>query len=197
MKNLYALFFGCIVLLYSCESVDHLTISNENELKNTLKNEYMKISFQSENLALKNCSDFQFTFDDVEIIQLSKSDYNAIKKGLKDSKLNSLQVSNEVDFLVEYQGERYCMNHLGQMFKNNRKLNDHPELVYLLKNKSNYYNRFTEDDLMQSDTLIRRYGTPFGYHYESPEKAGKLLENDSLLIENINHRTHHNIILTY
>ncbi|HEY4539678.1 MAG TPA: hypothetical protein VIG94_06685 [Faecalibacter sp.] len=197
MKKLYALFFGCIALLYSCESVDHLTISNENELKNTLKNEYMKISFQSENLALKNCSDFQFTFDDVEIIQLSKSDYNAIKKGLKDSKLNSLQVSNEVDFLVEYQGERYCMNHLGQMFKNNRKLNDHPELVYLLKNKSNYYNRFTEDDLMQSDTLIRRYGTPFGYHYESPEKAGKLLENDSLLIENINHRTHHNIILTY
>ena len=197
MKKLYALFFIFFTLMISCEKIDQPLITNEKELINALENEYIKIAYQSEDLELRNCVDFEFSFDEIEIIKISKSDFNTIKNGLKQAKLHSLQVTNQVDFFVEFQGERFCMNHLGEMFKNNRKLKDNPDLVHLLKSKSNYYNAFEEDVLLKNDTLVRRNGIPFGYRFHSPEKAGKLLDNDSLMVEKINHRTHHNVVLTY
>lgn len=197
MKNLYILFYLFLFFILSCDSVETLPIKNESDLNNALENEYIKVAFQSEDLHLKKCEDFNFTFDEVEIVKLSKSDFMTIKNGLKEAKLNSLQVSNDVDLLVEYQGVRFCMNHLGEMLKNNRKLQNNPDLVYLIKSKSNYYDFFEEDTLLKYDTLIRRNSTPFGYSYRAPVKNGTLLENDSLKVEAINYRTTHNIILTY
>ena len=89
------------------------------------------------------------------------------------------------------------MNHLGQMYRNTRKLVDNADLVYLIKSKSNYYNHFTEEDLMAKDTLINRFGVGFGFSYIDPETSGNLLENDSLVVEKINHKTNYNIVLTY
>lgn len=197
MNYSFTFIFILSIFMISCEEKETFAILSDNDLETHLPHEYIKVNYSTENLDLKKCNDLTFTFEDVEIVKISKSDFLTIKDGLSKSKLNPLQLTNDVDFAAEYNGKKYCMNHLGQLYSNTRKLVDNADLVYLIKTKTNYYNHFTEEELLAKDTLINRFGVGFGYDYMAPEKSGNLLENDSLVVKEINPKTHYNIVLTY
>lgn len=197
MNYTFTLLFFLSIFMIGCEEKESYSILSDKDLDAHLANEYIKINYSIDNLDLKKCNDLEFKFEDVEVVKISKSDFLTIKEGLNKSKLNPLQLTNDADFMAEYNGKKYCMNHLGQMYRNTRKLVDNADLVYLIKSKSNYYNHFTEEDLMAKDTLINRFGVGFGFSYIDPETSGNLLENDSLVVEKINHKTNYNIVLTY
>lgn len=197
MNYTFTLLFFLSIFMIGCEEKESYSILSDKDLDAHLANEYIKVNYSIDNLDLKKCNDLEFKFEDVEVVKISKSDFLTIKEGLNKSKLNPLQLTNDADFMAEYNGKKYCMNHLGQMYRNTRKLVDNADLVYLIKSKSNYYNHFTEEDLMAKDTLINRFGVGFGFSYIDPETSGNLLENDSLVVEKINHKTNYNIVLTY
>lgn len=197
MNYTFTLLFFLSIFMIGCEEKESYPMLSDKDLDAHLENEYIKINYSTDNLDLKKCNDLNFKFEDVEIVKVSKSDFLTIKEGLSKSKLNPLQLTNDADFVAEYNGKKYCMNHLGQIYRNTRKLVDNADLVYLIKTKTNYYNHFTEDDLIAKDTLINRFGVGFGYNYISPKTSGSLLDNDSLVVEKINHKTDYNIILTY
>lgn len=194
-KPFIFLFF--LFAFFSCQEEAPVVIRNEADLKQLITHDYLKISYHTDDLSLKKCSDLSFGFDDIEVIKISQSNFEDILTGLEKAKLSPSQTNNEVDFKVEYNGRTYCLNHLGQLYRNNRKLVDDPQLVYLIKSKSNYYNYFDQEELEKNDTLISKFGTPSNYSAHVPEISGTWLDNDSLKVEQGFVQTKHHIILTY
>jgi len=197
MNYTYFLIFIALSLLVSCENEQSITIKSQEELDSLYTNKYMKINFDSENLDLKSCDQLNFSFENVEVLKLSQTEFEALKKDLRDLKLNPKQENQDADLMVEIDGVKYCMNHLGQMYRNNRKLVDNPDLVHQIKTITKYYNSFDESDLMKKDTIIARNGVPFGYKRFKPEKNGTLLENQDLVVESKGEILKHNLILIY
>lgn len=160
-----SLLLTLIFLITSCSKEVVLDIKSQEDIDKNIANSYIKVSYDYENLDLKNCNDFVFEFKDVEVIKLRKSDFDEISKGLINSKLSSVQTTTGSDFSLEYRGYKFCMNHLGNIIRNNRRMNDDQDLGYLIKSKANYYNHFTEEELVKNDSLVNRLGLPFGYNY--------------------------------
>lgn len=183
MKN-FILFILLIVLSISCNKEIVLDIKSQEDLDEKISNSYIKVAYNSESLDLKKCDEFTFEFKDVEVIKLSKSDFTTISEGLINSKLNSVQNVPGSDFYLEYRGYKFCVNHLGNVIRNNRRMNDDLDLVHLIKSKSKYYNQFSEDELNKKDTLVSKLGLPFSH-------------DPSDLTLNNNLDTKKNIILTY
>lgn len=184
MRN-FSLVFIILVLLISCKKEVVLAINSQEDLDKNITNSYIKVAYDTESLDMKTCNDFSFEFKDVEVIKLSKFDFNSISEGLIKSKLNSNQNLSGVDFYVEYRGYKFCLNHLGNIIRNNRKMEDNPELAYLIKTKSKYYNQFSEADLVKKDSLIAWYDLPFNHK-----------SNDSIALQN-KITTKKNVILTF
>lgn len=198
MKKIYLLLLLLITCLFAaCQQEPKLEIVNQEDLDKKLPNPYIKVFFSTENLSLKPCQDLNFDFDQVEVIKLSSSDFEKIRQGLTDLKLNPKQEIMDADLGLELEGRKYCVNHLGQLYRNGRKLQDNADLVYLIKSKASYFNYFDEVDLMKQDTLVARNGLPSNYTRHKPEQNGTLLENDSLVIERKNEIIKRNIIFTY
>lgn len=181
----YSLLLTIIFVISSCSKEVVLDIKSQEDIDKNITNSYMKISYDFENLDLKNCDDFEFEFKDVEVIKLNKSEFNEISEGLIQSKLSSVQTISGSDFSLEYRGYKFCLNHLGNIIRNNRRMNDDQDLSYLIKSKSNYYNHFKEEELNKKDSLVNRLGLPFDYNFI-----------DSLSV-NKNVITKKNIIITF
>ena len=184
MRNV-SLFLLILILMISCKKDVVFDIKSQEDLDKNITNSYIKIAYDSENIEMKKCDDFNFEFKDVEIIKLSKSDFGVISEGLLNAKLNSVQNIPGSDFYIEYRGYKFCLNHLGNIIRNNRKMNDNPELAHLIKVKSKYYDQFSEAELEKKDSLVAWYGLPFNHE-----------SNDSLVVKS-NLATKKNIIITY
>ena len=193
----YVMVFFALLALVSCADDSTIEIKTQEDLERLLPNDYIKINYNSENLDLKNCDSLLFAFNDVQVVKVSKSEFQDISSKLISSKLKSVQNKGEADIIAEYRGYKFCMNSLGQVFRNNRALVDNPELVYAIKLKAKYFNQFKEEDLQKKDSLISKYGLPFSYKYVDPAIKGVLDDKDSLRQEIQNYRTHYNIILTF
>ncbi|MBF0596772.1 hypothetical protein [Faecalibacter rhinopitheci] len=197
MQKTFILFFLMIISICSCEENSIPTISNEEDLKKYIVNDYLKISYNTSDLYMINCADLSFSFENVEVLKISKSDYIDISKQLLNFKLSPSQTKSDIDFAIEYRDSKFCLNHLGSLYRNGRKLQSNADFVYRIKSKTNYYNYFSEEDLIKNDSLISKNGLPFNYKPHNYEVNGKLLENDSLVVEKKGSVEKKNIILTY
>lgn len=132
MKKIYLLLLLILTCFFSCQQEPKLEIVNQEDLDKKLPHKYMKVFYSTENLDLKPCQDLNFEFNQVEVIKLSQSDFDKIKDALTNLKLHPKQEMMDADLGIELEGRKYCVNHLGQLFRNGRKLQENADLVYLI-----------------------------------------------------------------
>ena len=105
MNYTFTLLFFLSIFMIGCEEKESYSILSDKDLDAHLANEYIKVNYSIDNLDLKKCNDLEFKFEDVEVVKISKSDFLTIKEGLNKSKLNPLQLTNDADFMAEYNGK--------------------------------------------------------------------------------------------
>jgi len=191
------LLFSFTVCFQSCKKVEEYQINSEEDLTKYFEQNYIKVHFNSTDFKQQACTNLNFEFDDVTVIKVSESKFKNLIKNLKSEKLDPLQVDGQFDMTMEVQGVKYCLNNLGQIFRNKRKLIDNPDLVYDIKSDVGFYNYFNEEILTKNDSVIAKKGVPFSYKPYEPEVSGELLEDNTINKKVQNLKTSHNIIITY
>ena len=184
------LLLGCS--FFSCEENENYAIKNQNDLDLLLKNDYFKISYNTADLAGSDCVENMFSFDNIEVIKLKQKDFDEIKSSLSSARLDPLQTSVTSNLSLEYKGFKYCLNHFGELSRNNRRLEVDKELVYLISAQSEYYNFFPQEQLEKNDSLISKFGLPMSYHADQLGDLALGVKDD--VASNLKKR---NVIITY
>ena len=195
-------YFTLIIILfsfcfYACEKPEEYAINSEQDLIELFNQDYIKVHFKSQEFKQESCSNYTFKFEDVKVIKISESEFKSLISQLKVQKLDPLQVDSQFDLSIESQGVKYCLNNLGHIYRNNRKLNDNPDLVYDIKTDVGFYNYFDEKVLLKNDSVISKKGLPFSYKLYKPEISGELMEDNTINKKINNLITSHNIVLTF
>lgn len=182
---------------YSCQTPEEYHIKSEEDLIKFFDKDYIKLHFNSTEFNQQACSNLNFEFDDVIVIKMTENEFKNLVNILKGEKLDPSQIDGQFDMTMEVQGVKYCLNNLGQIYRNKRKLIDNPDLVYDIKSDVGFYNYFEEEILTKNDSVIAKKGVPFSYKPFELEVSGELLEDQTINKKVQNLKTSHNIILTY
>lgn len=195
-------FFSLLIILISfclqsCQKQEECHIQSEEDLTKYFENDYIKVHFNTTEFKQQPCANLNFEFKDVTVVKLSEHKFKNFVNNLKSEKLDPLQIDSQFDLTMELQGVKYCLNNLGQIYRNKRKLIDNPDLVYDIKSDIGFYNYYDEETLIKNDSVIAKNGVPFSYKPYQPEISGELLEDNTINKKVQNLKTSHNIIITY
>lgn len=191
MKNSLVFVFLLSLSMFSCEENENYLINNQADLEQSIPNEFLKISYNPTDLESLDCSSNSFSFDQVEVVKIKKADFEKIKESLLSARLDPMQTVVTSNLTIEFRGFKYCLNHLGELSRNSRRLQINKDLVYQISTESGFYNSFRQEELEKKDTLISTFGLPFNYRFDE--------EKDSVAatIREGEEKKRRNVILTY